>query len=191
MKRNQHGALAATVGLLLALGACSSTRMTNSWKAADVAARPSLSRVAVIAMAYDRSVREMAEEDVASRIGSKVTPSYRVLAGMDVTDRAAVEDWLSRQGFDGLLIIQIAGVSERRVDWPSGTFINAHDWYSPASRSTNVETTVRVVSRLYSLRDRRMLWSGSTRTNDADSVQKMVDGMSRAVAKELHKNRLI
>src|SRR4051794_11964594 len=126
MKNNERAAFAAVVGLVLAVGACA-TQMTNTWKDPD-AARTPLSKVAVISMAQDADVRRLAEDQVARRLGSRVTASYKILDGVDLNDRPTVDARLTRAGFDGLLIIQLTNVAEHIVDdMPNATMRTYYD----------------------------------------------------------------
>src|SRR5690348_11143669 len=99
-------------GLFLAVGACSSTQMTSTWKDPTAVGKP-LNRAVVICMAKDEGVRRMAEDEVASQLGPKVTPSYKILGTMDLKDRQAVKNKLAQEGFDGAIVMRLGGVSEQ------------------------------------------------------------------------------
>jgi hypothetical protein len=170
--------------------------MTDTW--VDPAARGAgLTKVAVIAMAKDEGLRRMAEDEVSKQ--SKTTqliPSYRVLQGVDLKDREAVKTRLRQAGFDGVLVMKLAGVSERLVPVPGGPyggFDPYYDWaygsaYGPA---VTTETTVRVVSSLYDLAGEKLIWSGMSKTFDPASARQVVDDVSHEVAKALQRERLV
>jgi hypothetical protein len=193
MKNCQRVAVAAVAGLMLAVGtsACSSTQMTKTWKD-PVAGQTPVSRIAVLYKSQDEAIRRLAEDEVASEMAAKATPSYKILEGVDVSNRHAVDEKLRQQGFDGLLIMQQSGVSRHVVDdMPSATFNNYDDWIYPVTQGPAVRTVVHVDSRLYSLPDERLIWSGSSQTRNPDSVQQMLDRISKAVAKSLQRSRLV
>jgi hypothetical protein len=48
-----------------------------------------------------------------------------------------------------------------------------------------------VVSNLYSLQDGKLIWSGVSQTFDPASAQAVVQGVSKAVAKSIQKDRLV
>jgi len=182
--------LAAT--LALAAGACSSTQMTNTWQAPN-AAGTQLTKVAVVSLAKDEAIRRMAEDDVAGQLGPRAVPSYQVLAGMDLKDRQAVKSKLVQEGFDGALVMRLAGVTETVTPGmgPYGTFDGYYDYAYGSAYGPQVDTKVHVVSSLYSLPDSKMIWAGTSQTFDPSSVKEVLDGVSKAVAKEVQKNRLI
>jgi hypothetical protein len=182
----------AVAGLALAVGACSSTQMTNTWKD-PAAAGTQLTKVAVVSLSKDEAIRRMAEDDVASQLGPRAVPSYSVLQGMDLKDRQAVKAKLMREGFDGALVMRFAGVTEQVTPgWgPYGTFDTYYDYAYGTVYGPQVDTQVHVVSSLYSLKENKMIWAGTSQTFDPSSVKDVLDGVSKAVAKEVQKNRLI
>jgi hypothetical protein len=195
MKRNIERRLSSalvTAGFALALGACSSTQMTSTWKDPN-AAGAQLSKVAVVAITKDEGVRRMAEDDVASKIGPRVTPSHKVLEGVDLKNREAVKSKLVQEGFNGVLVVRMAGVTEQVTPGvgPYGTFGDYYDYAYGAAWGPEVDTLVHVVSTLYTLPDSKMIWSGASQTFDPDSIKDVFDGVSKALAKEVQKNRLI
>jgi hypothetical protein len=180
--------LGLAAGLALAGGACSSTQMTNTWQSPNTAGAK-LTKVAVVSLAKDEAIRRMAEDDMASQLGPRSVASYQVLEGIDLKDRAAVKSKLVREGFDGVLIMRLAGVTETVT--PGMAFDPYYDWAYGTAYGRQVETKVHVVSSLYSLPDSKMIWAGTSQTFDPTSVKEVLDGVSKAVAKEVQKNRLI
>jgi hypothetical protein len=185
-------ALVAGAGLALAVGACSSTQMTNTWKS-PTAAGVQLSKVAVVCMARDEAVRRIAEDDVANQLGPRATASYTILADTDLKDRPAVKAKLARADVDGVLIMRLTGVTEQVTPGmgPYGSYNGYYDYAYGSAYGAQVSTRVHVVSSLYSLRDGTLIWAGTSQTFDPASVKEVLDGVSKAVAKEVQKNRLI
>jgi hypothetical protein len=52
-------------------------------------------------------------------------------------------------------------------------------------------TIVSVETLVYSLKQNKLLWSGRSKTTNPENVEKMVQELSAATAKELKKQRLI
>jgi hypothetical protein len=182
----------ALASLALAIGACSSTQMTNTWKD-PAAAGTQLSKVAVVAMAKDEAIRRMTEDDMANQLGPRTVPSYQVLGNVNLKDREAVAAKLKREGFDGVLIMRLAGVTEQVTPGmgPYGTFNSYYPYAYGSVYGPEIDTKVHVVSSLYSLSDSKMIWAGTSQTFDPSSIKEVIDGVSKAVAKEVQKNRLI
>ena len=191
-------ATTAPVLLAVALGVvgCATTEMTSTWT--DPTARgASMSRIAVIALSKDPGLRRMAEDTAASQMrGAQAVPSYQVLGDADLRNREVVKAKLQAQGFQGVLVMRMAGVTEQvsAVGGPYGTFDGYYDWagaavYAPGYLET--DTVVHVVSNLYSLDQNKLVWSGVSQTFDPSSAKSFMTDVSKAVAKSLENDRLI
>jgi hypothetical protein len=197
-KRNRLTGISAILAVAFATiaASCASTEMTSTWT--DPTARgASLSRVAVVCLTKDPGLRRMAEDAAAAQMtGAQAVPSYQVLGDTSLQDRQTVKAKLMDAGFDGVLIMRLAGVTERvtPVTGPYGTFDGYYDWagaavYAPGYLET--ETVVHVVSNLYSLNQNKLIWSGASQTFDPASAKQFMTDVSKAVAKSLQKDRLI
>jgi hypothetical protein len=190
--RIEVGVLTMLAGLLVA-GGCASTEITDTW--VDPAAKGAgLSRVAVICLAQDEGLRRMAEDEVAKQSKTtKLIPSYQLLDGIDLHDREAVKGRLRSSGVDGALLMRLAGVSEKLVSAGGAydRFDPYYDWAYGGAYAPRTETTVRMVSSLYSLKGDKLIWSGASKTFDPTSARQVVNDVSAQVAKALQKDRLI
>jgi hypothetical protein len=198
-KFNGRGWVAAALGLVgLTLGAlgCASTEMTSTWT--DPSAKGAqLSKVAVVCLTKDPGLRRITETSAAQNLtGAQAVPSYQVLGDTDLKNRDAVKHQLLSQGFEGVLVMRLAGVKEQvtAVGAPYGAFDGYYDWagatvYEPGYLQS--DTVVHVVSNLYSLRDDKLIWSGVSQTFDPASAQSFMADVSKAVAKSVEKDRLI
>ena len=190
------GVLPVVLGLAVAMSACASTKMTSTWT--DPTARgASMSKIAVLALTQDPGLRRMAEDAAAAHMqGAQAVPSYQVVGDSDLRNREQVKAKLLAQGFQGVLVMRLAGVSEQvtSVGGPYGTFDGYYDWagsavYSPGYLQT--DTIVHVVSNLYSLEQNKLVWSGVSQTFDPASAKSFMNDVSKAVAKSLQQDRLI
>lgn len=193
---------AASIAMLAALGlapsavGCTATEMTRTWT--DPGAKGAmLSKVAVIFLHRDLWLRQMGEETVAARLtGAEAVPSYRILDAADLRNRELVKTRLKAQGFRGALIMRITRVSEQvtEVDGPFCTFDGYYDWADAAVSDPTylqADTTVRMVSNLYSLQDQKLIWSGVSETFDPASARAFMKDAAKAVAKSIQKDRLV
>jgi hypothetical protein len=197
MKLRREASTSILVGTVLGIVAatsCASTGMTSTWT--DPAAKgASLSKVAVICLAKDEGLRRMAEDTAAAQLqGAQAVPSYQVLGDMDLKNREAVKDKLKEQGFQGVLFMRVAGVTEQVSPTTYGTFDGYYDWastavYDPAYVQTDM--VVHVISNLYSLQDDKLIWSGVSQTFDPASAKSFMTDVSKKVAKSLEKDRLV
>ena len=123
-------------------------------------------------------------------------PSYRFVPDADLPNQAAVRATLLANGFDGALVMRVAGVSEQVVAFPYTYFgpVGYPGWYGSgvfAPGHLQTETIVHVVSDLYSLPQNKLIWSGVSRSFDPRSTKQFMNDVSKTVAKSLEKDRLI
>jgi nitrogen regulatory protein PII len=182
------------VGMAIASAGCATTDMTSTWT--DPSAKgAALSKVAVICVSKDDGLRRMAEDTAASQLqGAQAVPSYRVLGDTDPKNKEAVKAKLKEQGFQGVLVMRVAGVSEQVNPIDYDTFDGYYGYaagvaYDPGFVQT--DTVVHVVSKLYSLRDNKLIWSGVSQTFDPASASSFMTDVSKAVAKSIQKDRLV
>jgi hypothetical protein len=195
MRARRYGGISfiGLMGIVLAAG-CASTNMTSTWT--DPAAKgASLSKIAVVSLAKDPGLRRMAEDAAAAQLtGAQAVPSYQVLGDVDLKNQEAVRSALVSQGFQGVLVMRLAGVTEQINPATYGTFGGYYGWaagdmYAPGYVQT--DTVVHVVSNLYSLQDDKLIWSGVSQTFDPSSAKDVMQGVSKAVAKSIQKDRLV
>jgi hypothetical protein len=199
VKRLQAGGMASLFGLavVVAVGAgCASTQMDSTWT--DPSARGNdIDKMAVIYMGQDEGVRRMAEDEVAKKItAAQVVPSYVALAGVDLDNREQVRSKLQAGGFDGVMVMRLASVTEQpvAVDGPYGTFDGYYGWAAPNVYDDDYlveETIVRMISNVYDVDQNKLIWSGTSETFDPDSAKQLVDDVSRKVAENLQKEQII
>src|SRR5262249_38453049 len=144
----------------------------------------------------DPGLRRIAEDATAAQMpGAQATPSYQVLGDMDLRDRQAVKAKLKAEGFDGVLVMRLAGVSEQGSSvGPYTTFDGYYDYgvgatYAPGYLET--DTIVHIISNLYSLDQNKLVWSGTSKTFDPESAQQAMGDVGQSVAKSLQKDRII
>jgi hypothetical protein len=187
-------ALACSVGLAVTAG-CASTQMDSTWT--DPAARGTdIDKMAIIYMGQDEGVRRMAEDEVASKItGAQVVPSYVALEGVDLDDKQQVRSKLQAGGFDGVMVMRLASITEQpvAVAGPYGTFDGYYGWAAPTVYDDDYldeETTVRMVSNVFDVNQNKLIWSGTSETFDPSSAKQLVDDVSRKVAEQLEQEKI-
>ena len=184
------------LGFTVAVGGCASTDMTSTWT--DPAAKgASLAKVAVVCLTREPGLRRMTEDAAASRLGgAQAVPSYKILGETDLRDREAVTTTLRKQGFQGVLLIRMAAITEQITPAPApyGSFNSYYGWaagavYDPAYLQR--VTFVNIVSNLYSLADDNLIWSGVSQTLTPASAKESMTSVSNVFARSIQKDRLV
>jgi len=174
-------------GLFLAHACSSSTRVVQSWKAPDVAARRP-SKLLVVVPTRDRAFRQTAEEDLARRLPVMSVPSYTFISDAEVHDLRTHEQDIADRGFDGILVMRLVSV-RREQSWIPGAYpgptyaMGGWPVYTPGYVET--DTKVRVDTNLYSLPNRELVWAATTQSFDPDSARDLVHDVAKAVSAKM------
>ncbi len=101
---------------------------------------------------------------------------------------------LRDQGFQGVLVMRMAGATEKVDPAMYGSYDGYYGWaagaaYDPGYLQT--ETVVHVVSNLDSLSSDKLIWSGVSQTFDPASAQDFMTSVSKAAAKSIEKARRV
>ncbi len=182
--------LALALVVLAALG-CSSTRYESTWK--DPSASPitlSGQRVAAFVFTGSDTTRRSAEDTLAREItarGAQGIPGYTLVPGPEPEDPAASWQALQQAGVEGAVAMRVVG-REKETSYVPPTFTGywVGTWpmaYEPGYTVT--DTLVSVETRVYSVGQDRLLWSGKSVTTNPTRVDAFVKELSAKAAEEM------
>ena len=188
---------AALFAASLALGACSSTKITEAWHAPD-AGQLSMKKILAVAMFKNATSRRTAEDALRANITrAEVVPSY-TLQQFDPTDPDKVKVRVNQEGFDGVVAIRLVDsrqeVSSYATAAPAGYWGGWDGYgygYGWGGTEIRTDTIVRVEINLYSLPDGKLLWAGVSETYNPSSGEKLVGEIVRAAAAKMKQQGLI
>jgi hypothetical protein len=192
---------------LLLLCGCSTTTFTSTWKAPGAQGiEPAGKTIAALVISTDLNSRKSAEVYLANDLtirGARGIPAYTLL-GTDHGNGDYARSRLKEAGVDGVVVMRAVS-KDQQVTYQSGgtssTFASyyggfgsyyGYGWqttFSPASVRT--DTVVSVETLIYSLRDDKLLWAGTSRTTNPDNLSELVTEVADAVAKQAAKQGLI
>lgn len=183
-----------------------------TWK--DPAAEPVQFRgakVAAVVMMKDEASRRVAEDTLAAEItahGADGVPMYRLLPGVEPSREPETRAALEREGVLGVVVMRpVSSEQSMRVvpDAPlampyrrywGGYF--GYGWGAPwpwafgvRPQEVEVDTVVSVETLVYSLRQNRLLWSGTSKTTNPPRVEAFIGQLARRAARELEKEGLL
>jgi hypothetical protein len=184
---------------IAALGSCASTSVSDTWK--DPAAGPiAFTKIVAVAFTEDDALRREAEDQIVTHIRSAPSvQSYKFLTVEELRDTGRAKQRLAAEGFDGAVAMRLVGVTEAQNVAP-GSYPGSY--YSFWNYSDSVmtprgggavapDTEVHVETLLYSLKTDKLIWGGSTKTMNPDSVRGLIDNVAASVSQELRKEGLI
>jgi len=185
--------LLSIIGLMFA---CSpSTKLEKSWSdpSFNAATTQPYTKVLIVAPLKDAVSQRTAEDKIAKELKQGVgIPSYTYLSTSD-TNKAVVDEKLLKEGFDGVIVMRLKDV-EKSTSYVQGTSYGGYHgyrgYYGYGSYSPGYYTedkTFMVETNLYSIRDSKLLWSGTTSSLNPTSFEKTMDDIIRTIKYELQK----
>ena len=186
--------------MVTVLAGCASTNITNSWVTPD--AQPiAFEKTLVVFIHSSEAIRRIAEDRLAQRIGAdRAVASHTLISQDEVRDTEAARAKVDAGGFDGAVVMRVIG-RDQQLTYQPGMAYPAHyggfysyygyGWpavYDPGYLRT--DTIVTVETNVYSVADDKLLWSGVSETMNPSDVEKAVDDVADAVARELRRQGL-
>jgi len=184
--------------LTLAAGGCSSTKLTEKWRA-EGAEAPRAKKVLLLSLIKDPVTRAYFEEHFvaeAKEKGIEVIPSHRLAPNAtDMDEEEEVRRLVEESGADGVLVAQLKGVEKKhkfvpsRLDWyPDNYYYSGfYDYYYRSYRGIyrpgyiGSDDYFKMQFRYFSPRTEKMLWAGNVQTKNPRSIA----GTIRQIADEV------
>jgi hypothetical protein len=208
----------------VALAACAASRTTIQSKWADAAySGPPLDRIAVVALFDTRADSlsfERSAADYLATQGVAIVPGHELLGTEETRtlDETEMRERLAAADVDGLLIVRLIAVDERREyqvptpylpsmppdlvtgDPSSWYYTPSSDyyWYWRSSAAVTAapgywieQSFVVAETALFDNRNDRLLWTAKSETMEGERFQRTTESLVRAVARELFAADLI
>jgi hypothetical protein len=177
------------IGLLFA---CVSTKLEKSWADPSFSLKPSpYKKVLVVAPLKDAASQRIAEDKIVKQIKAGAgVQSYSYLKPTD-TDEKLLQAQLIKDGFDGIIVMHLTDV-EKSVSYNPGTSYGG--WYGYRTYTPGYYTedkTFLVETNMYSVKDDKLMWSGTTSSLNPTSFDKSMDEIIYAIKTELQKKGIL
>ena len=189
----------------LALVSCgASTSLKNSWRDPSVTGPLEFNKVLVAMVTKDGSTRRTVEDDVAQRITAnrkvEAVPSYTILLESDLQDKEHARQIVEQAGFDGAVMLRVVGV-DKETTYVPGTYPSPYynfwgyydyAWpavYDPGYMQT--DTIVNIETMVYSIKDGKLVWTGTTESFNPSDLDDLVEGIGATVSQEMTKQGLL
>jgi hypothetical protein len=202
--KNAARALIMIAGGLVLASCSASTSLKNSWRDPSFTGPLDFNKVLVIMVTKDGSTRRTVEDAVVKRMAARrhveAVPSYTLLMDSDLQNKEHAHQLIEEAGFDGAVAMRIVGV-DKEVNYVPGTypspyynFWGYYDYAWPAVYDPGylqTDTIVNVETLVYSIKDGKLVWTGTTETFNPSNIDDMVDGIAAAVSTEMAKQGLV
>ncbi|SFD80753.1 hypothetical protein [Flavobacterium phragmitis] len=197
---------------IMILSSCgSNTAIVNSWRDPNITvAQENFKKVLVMALVKDEAARRTTENRIASSNPIFKT-SYQYLNGtnLKLTKEQQLKI-LQDENFDGVVTMRLVS-KEKETSYVPGTYTgmyyggfdgmytgmygygfgNWYGMYSPAFYDPGYyqETTSYMVeTNIFSLKENKLIWTGTTKSQNVTDLGQTVDAIMQAVVKEMRKD---
>jgi hypothetical protein len=208
------GSLRIGLTLALALSAvgCATSKIESVWvePTATQQSFTRLNKVLVVAMAKDGAIRRATEDAMDTAISSGprgqsgqlvAHPSYTMLSEAELGNREAAKKKVEAAGYDGAVLMNFVSSQQKVTVTPPtyhGGFWGGYGRYGYGGGamiydpgSVRTDTIVKLQVSIYSLAEDKLLWSGVSRTLNPSEIQKLITGVTQAMAGDLKKRGLL
>lgn len=209
MKQMKILTVVALSGLALFLSACSSTKVTSSWKEPETSLSPD-QKIMVLGLVQDRqgALQARMEAEMVAALKQKgynavsAYETYGPKTFKDLKEEKAM-NMIRKKDVDQVLTIVMLDKSKEKNYVPGRTMFyrpyyggwwSYYGWmnnriYEPGYYTTN--TKYFLESNLYSMKNKQLLYSVRTETFDPSSAARMAVVYTQQVVKDMTKQQLI
>ncbi|MDQ6469627.1 hypothetical protein RB619_03145 [Flavobacterium sp. LHD-80] len=196
---------------ILSLSGCgSNTSIVNSWRDPDITvAQEEFKKVLVVALVKDEASRRITENRIASS-NPVFKTSYQYLTVTDQLNKEQKLKILQDENFDGVVTMRLVS-KEKETNYVPGTYTGMYyggfdgmytgmygygfgNWYGMYSPNFydpgyyQETTSYMVETNIFSLKQNKLIWTGTTESQYVTDLGQTVDAIMQAVVKEMRKD---
>ncbi|MBN9298496.1 MAG: hypothetical protein J0I41_15935 [Filimonas sp.] len=210
MKKIMAGGILLLAAVFIFAGCSSSSKITNSWNAADAKNVP-LKKILVLGFFNDkdRSMRARIENEVATDLKGQ---GYEAVTSFNEYGPKSFENMKEEQAlqklqsanFDGVLTISLLDKNKEKRYVPGtmsyapypyyGRFWGYYSYYYPRVYQPGYyETSTRFFfeTNLYDINSNKLLYSAQSQSSAPSSLNALADDFSRTIVKDMKKRKVI
>lgn len=202
--------LTLLISILLLSGCGSNTSIVNSWRDPDVTvAQEKFKKVLVVALVKDEASRRITENRIA--VNNPVfKTSYQYLNAASNLTKEQKLKILQDENFDGVISMRLVS-KEKETSYVPGTYTGMYyggfdglysgmygygfgNWYGMYSPNFydpgyyQESTSYMVETNIFSLKENKLIWTGTTKSDYVTDLGQTVDAIMQAVVKEMRKD---
>jgi hypothetical protein len=207
----QINKIALVLGTVLLVASCANTKISQSWVEPDN--NKVYNNLLVIGVAESQQNRRAYESlfvEQLNALGVKAEASYKIIKSDQKIDRATISKAIEGLNIDGVLITHVLAIDEDTVyrpsmqyttmyggGYPGGYYGGLYTYYphvstyvtSPGYYTTHQTYTIE--TNLYDVESEELVWSAHTRTFAPDSVDEVINDLTKLLIQDLQDKNLI
>jgi hypothetical protein len=189
----------------LCLSACGTTTFTTTWKAPDAQrVDPVGKKIAALVIYGDKKRRRDAEVYLSQELtlrGAHGVAAY-TLIGLDEPKVDYARERFKEAGVEGVVVMRLIAHDQHTIVDPGGFSGTAYgsfgSYYSSygvgvsySTGSVQTDTVVTIETLIYSLKQDKLLWAGTSRTSNPEGLQSLITEVADGVASEVAREGLV
>jgi hypothetical protein len=194
------------LGFLLAVSACkkdpAQTTVPATWRNPELSGAP-FSTMFVVGVARNEEYRRLYEDHMVHALeseGAAAQQSSAVFPTRDQLEPARVLVEAKKRGFDAVVVARLQSVQTEKEFVParpltsSDLYMSGYDpQYAVNSDPAHFKdtTTYRIQTSVYSIRDEMVAWVALSDTVDPESVEDVIESLSKRIAQTMKAEGLI
>jgi len=177
-------------------GGCSSTSIMNSWKAPGETLTPGeYKKIMIVAYVKDDKARREVEDKLVER-NKSFHPSYKEFTSAQLDqDTSKLIGQVKAKGYDAVVIMRLITAKAKTTYVVGGVnpaynqIFYYNDYYKSGSVATDMDFII--ATNVYSLTKNKLLWSGVTSSTNPKKVDKLVNGVAKAVVEKMQEDKFL
>jgi hypothetical protein len=207
----QINKISIVLGTVLLVASCANTKISQSWVEPDN--KKVYKNLLIIGVAESQQNRRAYESlfvEQLRAIGVEAEASYKIIKSDQKFDRATITKAIEGLGIDGVIVTHVLAIDEDEVYRPStqyttiygggyggGYYGGLYSYYphvntyvtSPGYYTTHKTFTIE--TNLYDVESEELIWSAHTRTFAPDSVDEVINDLTKLLIQDLQDKNLI
>lgn len=184
------------------LGGCSANRVLTSHADPQMAGKIK-GKVLVVTVSHRETPRKLIEESCVrqlSGLGIPAIPSFEVTVGDNPVTYDQAVAAIKKSGAATVLVMQLDSVSSKTIEQlATGSKYDTLDklevdpiFFVPQPKVTSRTTTrAKIVSRLYDVQSRKLVWSAVTESKEPVMTRSFADSLVKVILSDLQSKQLL
>lgn len=184
---------------------CTYTKIVSSWKLPNKNIEiGTLSKVLVVAFFNSNTAIRTAEDDMVRYLNGKGVAAYNYLSNnYNTNNTKALYAKLKQDNFDGAVTMRLVDIEQETTYTPSNVQLYPNynrsfssyyyrNWAFTNTPGYFATTKLYIVeTNIYSLKDDKIIWTGTTQSTKPDGLNKMTKEIVKVIHQKMKKEKFI
>jgi len=182
------------------VASCATTKLTEAWK--DDQFRGTIRKVVVLGVFMEPDTRKIFEDEFADRLrarGVEAVAGHKLITDAELPDKDVVIGKIRNFGADTVIVTRIVDRETEQISVPGKgymvmeyySYYGTYYTYIYKAGYTEVEGFADAETNLYSVSDKKLIWSGRTKTDISGHRYELIQGFVKIMIDRFSDDKLI